>query len=143
MKIMRGTPSRAASRQIAVVCTSTPSTEHGQVDDPKRREHVADEVGVARRVDQVDLVALPLERRDRQRQRQAALLLLGLVVADSGPVLDATEPVDGAGPMQQRLGERGLASTTVADQGHVPDLLRRDDVHAVPPRCSLLRVRTR
>ena len=36
--------------------------EHGEVGDPQRGVDVADEVGVAGRVDQVDLVALPLER---------------------------------------------------------------------------------
>ena len=45
--------------------------EHGQVDDPQRGPHVAEEVGVAGRVDQVDLVALPLERRHRERERDA------------------------------------------------------------------------
>ena len=45
--------------------------EHREVDDPQRGPHVAEEVGVARRVDQVDLVALPLERRHRERQRDA------------------------------------------------------------------------
>ena len=117
--------------------------EHGQVDDPQRGAHVAQEVGVARGVDQVDLVALPLERGHGERQRDPAPLLLGVVVADGGAVLDPPEAVDGAGSVQERLGQRRLAGAAVAHQGHVADLLGRKELHSVPPRCRWLRVQGR
>ena len=81
-------------------------------------------------------MALPLERRDGERQRDAPALLLGVVVADRGAVLDPPEPVDGAGAVQERLGQRRLAGAAVADQGHVADLLGRKELHSVPPRWS-------
>ena len=71
--------------------------EHGEVGDGQRGVEVAGEVGVAGRVDEVDLVRLavgrlPLERRDGERQRHRALQLLGLGVADRRPVLDPPRP---------------------------------------------------
>ena len=54
--------------------------EDGEVGHAECRLHVADEVGVARGVDQVDLVALPLERGQREREAEAPLLLLGIEV---------------------------------------------------------------
>ena len=91
MKTMRGMPSSAASRQIASACTSTPSTalttKTARSTTRRAACDVADEVGVAGGVDQVDLVALPLERGHRQRQRDAPALLLGVVVGDGRAVL--------------------------------------------------------
>ena len=72
--------------------------EHGEVGDRQRGVDVAGEVGVARRVDQVDLVAsaavvaAPLERSERQRQRHRPLGLLRLGVAHGRPVLDPSRP---------------------------------------------------
>ena len=61
--------------------------DHG-VGRADRRAQVADEVGVARRVEDVDLHALPLDRRHRQRDRDALALLVGVVVGDGVAVLD-------------------------------------------------------
>ena len=81
----------------------------------------------------VDLVALPLERRDRERHRDRALLLLGIEVAHGVAVLDAPHPRDRAGDEQQRLGQRRLPGSAVADERDVADLRRRERLHAVPP----------
>ena len=105
----RRPPSRAGS-----VCTSTPvdraDDEHGQVGDAQGGQGLALEVGVARRVDQVDAVALPLERRDaparatgrgaapRARCRRRSCRPRPARAAD-----------DGAGLEQQGLGQRRLA----------------------------------
>ena len=56
--------------------------EQREVGGLERGGDVADEVGVARRVEQVDLVAVELERRERERHRDAPALLLGIEVAD-------------------------------------------------------------
>ena len=107
--------------------------EDGEVGDAQRGGDVADEVGVARRVDDVDLVALVLERGDRQRHRDAAAGLFGVEVGDGVAVLDLPEPGDRARHEEQRLGERGLPGAAVADQRDVADLLRRKRLQTVPP----------
>ena len=91
--------------------------EHGEVGDPQRGGDVADEVGVARGVDQVDLVAVELERRDGERDRDVAPRGLGVEVADGGAVLDPPGPRDRPGMEQERLGERGLARRRRARRG--------------------------
>ncbi len=108
--------------------------EHREVDDPQRGTDVAEEVGVAGRVDQVDLVALPLEGRHRERQRDAAALLLGIVVAHRGAVFHPPQPVDRAGAVEQGLHERRLARAPVAHQRHVADLVGREALQSGPPR---------
>ena len=70
-----------------------------------------------------------------------AALLLGVVVADGGAVLHPPEPVDRAGAVEQRLGQRRLAGAAVAHQGHVADLVGREALHSDPPRWSTLRVK--
>ncbi len=107
--------------------------EHGEVGDAQRGGHVAHEVGVAGRVDEVDLVVTPLERGDRQRQRDAPLVLLGVVVAHRRAVLDPAEAVDGACPVQERLRQAGLARPAVADKGDIADVIGREPLHQAPP----------
>ena len=74
-----------------------------------RRAHrslnVAEEVRVARRVDDVDLVVFPLERCKRQRHGDLLRDLVGVEVADGVPFLDATGAIDGAGGEQERFGQ--------------------------------------
>ncbi len=92
---------------------------------------VADEVGVAGGVDEVDLVVIPLERSHRQRHRHAALVLFGVVVEQRRAVIDASLPVDCAGAIEQRFGEGRLARPVVADEDDVANLLRRVDLHVL------------
>ena len=106
--------------------------EYRQVGHPQRGRDVADEVGVARRVDEVDLVVAPLERCQRQRQGDAAALLLGVVVAHRRAVLDPSEAVDGAGAVQQRLGQACLARAAVTHECDVADLVGRIPLHQDP-----------
>ena len=108
--------------------------EHGEVGDPQRHRHLAEEVRVARGVDQVDLVVAPLERCDGQRQGDAPPLLLGVEVACGRAVLDAAHAPDGAGPVEQGLGQARLARPAVPHQGDVADLTRRVPLHQAPPR---------
>ena len=106
--------------------------EEREIGRVERRGHVADEVRVARRVEQVDLVAVGGERGERERHRDAPALLLGIEVADRGAVLDLAEPVDGAGGEDEGLGERGLTGAAVPHQGDVADLGRREGLHPNP-----------
>ena len=65
--------------------------EDRAVDRGEAGDHLGDEVGVARRVDDRDPRAVGLERRDRQAQRLLALLLLGLEIEVGRPVVDLAE----------------------------------------------------
>ena len=106
--------------------------EDGEVGDPQGGVDVADEVGVAGAVEQVDLVAVVLERREGQRQRDAALDLLGIEVGRRGAVLHPALTVDGAGAVEQRLRQGGLAGSAVPDQGDVTDPGGGEALHRAP-----------
>ena len=79
--------------------------EDGEVGDAERGQFLADEIGVAGRVEQVDLVGLavaglPIEGGDAERQRHAPLDLLGIGSGHRGAVLDPTDACRDAGSMQ-------------------------------------------
>src|SRR4029453_1979587 len=83
---------------------------------------------------EVDLVVAPLEGGDRQRQRDAPLVLLGVVGAHGRAVLDPAQSGGGAGAVEQGLGEAGLPRAAVPDQGDVADVVGRKPLHQAPPR---------
>ncbi len=62
----------------------------------ERGDELTHEVGVARCVDDGDPMVRVLECRHRERQRELALLLLGLPVEAGGPVVDTSGTGDGA-----------------------------------------------
>ena len=112
-KNARGTPASTASSQTTSCWTSTPST----ADTTKTQQsaarigalHVADEVRVPGRVEDVDLDAVPLDRRHGQRDADAAVDLLGIVVRHGVAVLDLAHPGERPGREQHGLEERRLA----------------------------------
>jgi hypothetical protein len=106
--------------------------EHGQVGHPEGRLHLADEVGVARAVQDVDLVPLVLQRRQRDRQGEVSLHLLGVEVGGGVPVLHPTLAGDGAGAGEECLGERRLPGSAVADQRDIADPAGREALHRAP-----------
>jgi hypothetical protein len=85
--------------------------------------HVADEVGVAGRVQQVDLEAVVLHRRHRQRHRDLLAGLLRLEVGHGGAVLHPADPVGRAGGVQHRLDQGGLAGAPVTHDQDVADVI--------------------
>ena len=95
--------------------------EHEQVGDPQRSLHLACEVGVARGVEEVDVVVAPREGQQARRQGLAALALLLLGVRRGGPALHRAHAGAHAGADEQRLGQRGLPRACVPDQGDVSD----------------------
>ena len=100
------------------------------LDDAQRRERVGLEARVARRVDQVDLPVFPLEVAERAREGHRALLLVLVPVRDRRPLLDATEPVDLLGLVEQRLDERRLPDAAVAGDCDVANLRGLGGRHA-------------
>jgi hypothetical protein len=93
--------------------------EHREVDHTQRGHDIAHEVGVAGRVDEVDAMAVPIERRHREPERHEATLLLGVVVAHGGSLLDPPEAVDRSRAVQERFGEGRLARAVVPDERDV------------------------
>jgi hypothetical protein len=123
-------PSTALTTRIAMSATLSA----GQL--------LTDEVGVARRVEEVDLVrvavaGLPFERGDAERQRHAPFHFLRVGAGHRGAVLDATDACRDAGSMQQCLDQCGLAGATVADQDDVTDAIGWDDFQRLDPQCSM------
>ena len=95
--------------------------DDGEVDVGQGGHHFAGEVGVAGRVEEVDLDAVDREGGQAGGNGQLACDLLGLEVHDGAALLDRTPPRDGAGGGQESLGERGLAGAVMADEGDVAD----------------------
>ena len=114
-KIIRGTPELGGDLPdrlgLHLDAVDRADHEHREVGHPQRGVDVADEVGVAGGVDQVDLVAVPLERRQGQRQARCRFCSSGsksLTVVPS-----STRPGRLIAPAreQQRLGQRRLAGS--------------------------------
>ena len=103
--------------------------EQGEVGGLDRGGDVADEVGVARGIEQVHLVVFELEGRERERHRDGAALFLGVEVAHGRSVLDPAEAHDRPGVEEQGLGQRGLACAAVPDECDVADLRGRKRLH--------------
>src|SRR5579859_60714 len=100
---------------------------HGVEDDYTAVEHAQraldldGEVDVAGRVEDVDLVVLPLGSRRRGGDRDAALALLLHVVHDGRAFMDLADLVGAAGVEQDALRHRRLAGVDVRDDPDVPD----------------------
>ena len=89
-----------------------------------RREAADDlphEVRVAWRVDERDVAAVTIEGVGRERERQLALLLLGLEVERGGAVVDTAHAVDDAGLVEQVLGDGGLSGPCMSGQDDVAE----------------------
>src|SRR5205085_1607030 len=86
------------------------------------------EVDVAGRVDQVDLVLAPLERRRGGGDRDAALALLLHPVHLGLTVVDLAGLVDLSRVEQEALGDRRLARVDVRDDADVADQVVQDPI---------------
>src|SRR5208283_326043 len=84
--------------------------------------HLGGEIDVARGVDQVDGAVAPGERDAGAVDRDAAFLLLGIVIGLGGARVDVTELVLGAGVVQNVVGGRGFAGVDVRNDAEVADL---------------------
>ena len=91
----------------------------GAVEDAEAALDLDREVDVAGRVDDVDAVVVPLARRRRGRDRDAALLLLLHPVHDRGALVNLADFVRAARVVEDALGRRRL---TGVDVRHDPDV---------------------
>ena len=84
---------------------------------------LADEVGEAGRVQDVDFVVVILDGDDGGGDGDLAPALLVLKIGDGRAVLDLALPRDGAGVEQERFGQGRLARTAVPDERDIADLV--------------------
>ena len=103
--------------------------EHHAVEDVEHPFHLGDEVGVARRVDEVDDRAVDLERDHRGLDRDAAAALQRKGVSLGVAVVDPADVVDDPGRVEQPFGERGLTGVDVRQDPQV------ERVQVSYPRC--------
>jgi hypothetical protein len=87
------------------------------------------EVRIAGRVDERQVVAVPLEAEDRARQGVVTLLLLGRMVEVRAPGVHRAGGGHRAGDVEQRLAERRLPVGGVTDQGEAPGVRDLDVLH--------------
>ncbi len=99
------------------------------VDAAQGFDGLADEVGIARRVDDVKVFAGVIEMGDFGFDRVFVCLFFFVEVADAGAVVDAGRMVDGPGLDQQGVDERRLAGRTVTTKGNVADVLDSLQTH--------------
>ena len=104
----------------------------GRIGGQEALHDLAHEVGVARRVEEGDPMAVVLQHAHRERERQLALLLLGLEVQGGRGVLDPAQPVEGAGGVEQVFGQRRLAGAGVTGQHDVAQVIGGDGLHERP-----------
>ncbi len=98
--------------------------EQDAVHHPEDPLDLASEVGVPRRVDDVDLDALVADRGVLRQDGDAALALQ--IVAVHDPLHEPLVRAEGAGLLQQPIHERRLAMVDVRDDRDVPDVAPAD-----------------
>ena len=108
------------------------------IEDAKTSFDFRREVNVARRVDDVDLVAVPGGGGRSGSDGDAALALLLHPVHGGGALMDLTDLVGDPGVIEDALGHGGLTRVNVGNDSDVPDAFDVDltwhGVWAVCPR---------
>ena len=84
---------------------------------------LADEIGVAGRVQQVEPQVAVSQRDQRSADRHPAVPLLGVKVGDGVAVLNAPDPGNRPGRERERLNQRRLARALVPHDGDIADVL--------------------
>jgi hypothetical protein len=90
--------------------------DQGRIDTGQRGNRLPGKIRVARRIDQMDVGVFVAEIDDGRIQRVAGFLLLRIEIADGAALLDAALGRNGAGRVQQGLGQAGLAGCAMANQ---------------------------
>ena len=113
---------------------------HGAVNGIHQQQHAVDhgehaldlaaEIGVARRVDDVDPEVAPGDRGVLRENGDAALALEGIRVHDA--LLQILAGIERAGLAEELIDERGLAMIDVRDDGDVAKFLRHSEVPGKP-----------
>jgi hypothetical protein len=93
--------------------------EDGAVEHAEDALDLGDEVGMARRVDQVDREVADQERGDLGPDRDAALSLELERVGLGGAGVDAADVIDSAGGIEESLAEGGLTGVDVSEDAEI------------------------
>ena len=112
--------------------------EDSRVRDADAGHDLAPEVGVARRVDDVDLVPAPGRVQNRGVDAGASALFLRLEVRRSCAVLNGAQAGRDARSMEHRFGQYSLARSTMRQKDDISDPLSGDVDHAVTPSSGFL-----
>lgn len=99
----------------------------GAVEDAQGAFDLVGEVDVARRVDQVEPVAVPVAAHGSGEDGDAAVAFLRVEVGDGGAVVDLAALVGGAGQVEDPFGDGGLARVDVGEDAQVADGGQRID----------------
>ena len=112
------------------------------------RQRASLEVGMTRRVEQIDMHAAMVEVTERRGQGVLQLLLVRVGVGNRRAGVHGTLVRDLSGRVQQRFGELGLTRAAVSDQrdianffggvGHVPRYLPAWTARTVRHRCAVV-----
>ena len=106
---------------------------HSAVKHAQAALYLGGEVHVTGRVDNVDPVVVPLARRRRSGDGDAAFLLLLHVIHGRSAVMDLAHAVQSAGIVQDTLRHGGLAGINVGHDPDVSDFIQR----MFPRHCSI------
>ena len=100
------------------------------IDDDRRRvdpvhgsDRLADEVGVTRRIDHLEVLAAMVEMDDLGLDRVLVVLLFRIEVADAGSVVHTRMSVDRAGLDQHVVDERRLATPAMSTEHKIANVL--------------------
>jgi hypothetical protein len=108
--------------------------DDGRLGDTQGAAGVAEEVGHARGVDDVDFGFLPLGVGQAGGEGVLAGDLFVVEVGDGRAFVDLAQPVDGAGSEEQGRDQLGLSTPAVTDYSHVADAGGVVDLHrGFPP----------
>jgi hypothetical protein len=112
--------------------------KHGAIQHAQRSLHLHGEVDVTGRIDDVDLLLVPVNRRGRGRNRNPALALQLHVVHGRTAVLalDFLHAVDAPGIKENPLRQRRLAGVDVGRDPDVPNVAQL--LHARTGPCNTL-----
>ena len=97
--------------------------DDGRVGHAQGGLHVADEVGVAGRVDDVDLGVPPLDGGHAGADGDAPLDLVRVEIGDGVAFVDPAQAGGGLGVEEERLRQRRLPRTAVREQADVADAI--------------------
>ena len=96
--------------------------DDGRFDAPQAADRLSDEIGIARRVDDIDVLAAVFEVNQGRGDRVLMVLGFFVRIQNAAAVFDGAGPGRGAGFKQHQVRERRLADCSVPDECHVADL---------------------
>ena len=104
----------------------------------QRADGLAHEIGIAGRVDQMNVGALIVEVDDGGIKRVLVLFFERIEIADGGAAFDRSRCGDGAGFVEQRFREARFAGARVAYEGNGPECFSAVFGHGVSSEILLV-----